>query len=60
MIEPGENVNLVDDCLEVALERLFADHLDRDFDLPSDLFRIRIVRVVGRRCPSRLFDPASG
>jgi hypothetical protein len=29
MIEPGEDVNLVDNCLEVALERLFADHLDR-------------------------------
>ena len=59
MIKPGENVNLVDDCLEVALERLFADHLDGDLDLPSDFFRIGIVRVVWRRCPSCLFDPAS-
>lgn len=59
MIEPGEDVNLVDNCLEVALERLFADHLDRDFDLPADLFRVCIVRVVWQRCPSCLFDPAS-
>lgn len=57
MVKPAEDVDLVDDSLEVAFEGLFPDHLDGDFDMATDLLRVCVMRIVGRRGPRCLFDP---
>lgn len=57
VIQTREDVDLVDDGLQVPLERLLPDHLDGDLELPADLLRVRVVRVILRRSPCRLLDP---